>query len=571
MSQKHLIVQRLTYQIQHEDLIRDFTHTFTTEDRISIVGINGAGKSTLLKLLAGKLTPHEGTISYQGDISVGYLEQIHEHLEHTVWEELEKSHPELAHIKSQMDIYEERFATGETTNEDMTIYSSLQERFMDLGGYTLQGDIHQVLQGLHIPKKLWDAPLTQLSGGERTKINLAKMLLVAPDMLLLDEPTNFLDLASVEWLEWFLNNKWKKGFIIVSHDRYFLDHVTKDTMELSPGNTPEYYPGSYTFYVTEREQRMKRKTKMWNLQQEEVARQEEIVRRLKGGSRSGMAKSREKMLDKLERVDAPEEHVAPVITFKKAEVSADIILNIKDVFVGYSEDNPLFFIPHLMVKRGEKIAIMGPNGAGKSTLIKTITHELPLLSGYLSQGKNIRLGYYAQTLAHLNEERSILEELFGQGEQFTRDEVRKFMGRFLFSGEEIHKKIGSLSGGERARVALAKLSMTPTNVLILDEPTNHLDYLAREALEKGILDYKGTILFISHDRYFIDKIASHLWMVDPDAGELKLHYGNYSQYQEKLNRGTFSFDSYEQEEAEVLVAQIEKAGGEREWKKRKRK
>lgn len=568
---KQLLIRDITLSFGDQVLCKNFSIKITEHDRLGIVGINGAGKSSFLRVLAERNIPIEGTIERTGNIKLGYVEQLHEHLSHSVWEELETCFSHIKELEAHMDQCANAMAEGDTSDATLQSYADIQEQYQLLGGYTYQNTIHQVLMGLQFPKDLWNASLTILSGGQRTKISLAKMILLEPDLLLLDEPTNFLDLEAVEWLEYYLNEKWNKGFVIVSHDRYFLDKVTKETIEMLPERTPEYYPVAYTQYVEERTRREKRKLDMYELQQQEIMRQEEIVRRLRAGSRASIAQSRMKMLDKIERIDKPIELKEPSITFKKAEVSGDSVMRFKDAFIGYNKDNPLYYIGEIGLQRGQKVAIMGPNGCGKTTLFHTIMNEIEPLTGFLSFGKDLKIGYYAQTLAHLKPENSILDEIFEFAKDMTREEVRRFMGRFLFSGDEIYKKIEHLSGGERARVALAKLTLEPTNFLLLDEPTNHLDYLAREALEEGLRNYKGTILFISHDRYFIDKIATHLWIVDPEIGELRMHYGNYTDFQERKNRGSFNFESWEQEESELLLAEMEKAGGETEWKKQKRR
>lgn len=568
---KQLLIRDISIAFQHNVLFKNFSTKITEHDRLGIVGINGAGKSTFLRMLEGLLPPIEGQIERTGNLKTGYVEQLHADLTHSVWVELETCFKHIKTTEGEMENFAQKMAEGDMSDATLQTYSDLQEQYQLIGGYTYQNNIHQVLTGLKFPKDLWHAPLDILSGGQRTKISLAKMILIEPDLLLLDEPTNFLDLEAVEWLEYYLRDKWKKGFVIVSHDRYFLDKVTKETIEMLPERSPEYYPVPYTQYIQEREKREKRKLDMYELQQQEICRQEEIVRRLRAGSRASIAQSRMKMLDKINRIEKPIELKEPSITFKKAEPSGDNVLRFKDAFVGYDKDNPLYYIGELSLQRGQKIAIMGPNGCGKTTLFHTIMNEIDPLTGFLSFGKDLKVGYYAQTLAHLNPNLSILDEIFEFARDMTREEVRRFMGRFLFSGDDIHKKIENLSGGERARVALAKLTLQPTNFLLLDEPTNHLDYLAREALEEALNNYKGTILFISHDRYFIDKIATHLWVVDPEVGELRMHYGNYTDFQERKNRGSFNFESWQQEEAELLLTEIEKAGGEEQWKKSKKR
>lgn len=567
----YIQLQDVALQAGTDILFNGLTHIINDTDRLALVGVNGVGKSTLLRTIAEGKEPYEGSISLHGKPSIGYLSQVHEATEATVWEELLGARTELEPLREQLAAMEDQMQQGEYDDDFLIRYGDLQEQFTHMGGYTVEADIHQTLTGLKFPKDLWEAPLKQLSGGQRTKIAFARILLAAPDFLFLDEPTNFLDMESLEWLEHFLLSHWKKGLVIVSHDRFFLDNVTTQTLELIPESKPELYYKAYTEYTEERDARMAHRLKHYEHQQEEIMRQEEIVRRLKNGSRASIAQSRMKMLDKLERLDKPYEFESPVITFRKAEQSSDLIFEISDLWIGYDADKPLFSIPHMSVLRGQRIVLRGPNGCGKTTLLKTLMKELEPLDGYVVRGKHMHVGYYSQVLSHLQDDQSILDEILSAGMAMTRQQARAFMGRFLFTGDEIYKPIGVLSGGERARVALAKLSCMPTNVLVLDEPTNHLDYLAREALETGLSEYKGTILAISHDRYFIDKIATHLWHVDPEVGELKVTSGNYSDFTAMKQRGQLAYSSPEQEAGEVMLAQIEKAGGRDSWDRRKKK
>lgn len=570
-SSSYIQLQDVALQVGTDILFQNLSHIINADDRLALVGVNGVGKSTLLRTIAEKKEPYEGTISVHGNPRIGYLSQMHEDSDKTVWEEMLASREDLEPLREQLAIMEEQMQQGEYDEEFLIQYGDIQEQFTHLGGYTLEADIHQTLTGLKFPKDLWQAPLAQLSGGQRTKVSFARILLSAPDFLFLDEPTNFLDMESLEWLEHYLVAHWKKGLVVVSHDRFFLDRVTDQTLELIPENSPQLYQKAYTGYMEEREQRMALQWKHYEHQQAEILRQEEIVRRLKSGSRASMAQSRMKMLDKLDRLDKPYAFESPTITFRKAEQSSDLIFEISELWIGYDTEKPLFTIPHLSVLRGQRIVLRGPNGCGKTTLLKTLMNELEPLDGYFVRGKHMHVGYYSQVLSHLKEDHSILEEIMSAGMAMTRQQARSFMGRFLFTGDEIHKKIGVLSGGERARVAMAKLSCMPTNVLVLDEPTNHLDYLAREALEIGLTNYRGTIICISHDRYFIDKIATHLWHVDPEVGELKITMGNYSDFTSMKQRGSLAYSSPEQEAGEVMLAQIEKAGGRERWERKKSK
>ncbi len=568
MKKGYIALRGVAFGYEDNELFHNLNLTIQHDSRLGIIGPNGTGKSTLLTLIKQETTPVEGEIEYVGKIKWGEVAQRHKESELTVWQWLEQVPSELGPLKQTLTTIEDQMSKGNYTEETLEHYAEIQEQYTNQGGYTLQNDIHQILTGLGLPKKLWEAPLGHLSSGQRTKVALASVLLEEPDIMLLDEPTNYLDMESMEWLEYFLTNQWKKGFIVVSHDRYFLERVCTSTLEMAPGKIPEYYGSSYSTAMRERERRITSKQSAFDRAYAEQLRQEEIIRRLRAGSRASTAQSRMKQLDKQVLPEKPHIQPIPHITLRKGETPPDILLSIRDLCIGHDKDSPLFFTESLQLRPKQRIAIMGPNGAGKTTLLKTLLGAMPILDGMFHFGKAVQKSYFSQEYRFQDEAHTVLEELQVSTKGYSLEELRKWLGRYLFVGDAVHKKIEVLSGGERARVALAILSMTPSNLLLLDEPTNHLDYITREALESALLEYKGSLLFISHDRYFIDKIATHLWIIDPKEGTLVVRHGNYTEYKERKDKGVYQFDSEEHERAELMMVEEAK---EDTTKKRKKK
>ncbi len=419
-------------------------------------------------------------------------------------------------------------------------YADLQARFEHAGGYTIEQRARQVLDGLGFTREQQAAPAAHLSGGQQTRAALGKLLLQEPDLLLLDEPTNHLDLDALEWLENYLNG-WHGAVIVVSHDRYFLDHVTTRTIEIAH-HRGELYPGNYTKFVQLRAERLERWGKEFEAQQEYIARTEDFVRRYKAGQRSKEARGRQTLLNRMERIERPP--VDSAIKFRmKAEIeSGQIALTTEKLVVGYEgaregETGAAIRVrlPDMQVQRGERIGMIGPNGAGKTTLLRTIVGQIRPLEGRLSLGHNVQLGYYAQTHETLNPRLTVLDEI-RHASTMSEESARTYLGRFLFSGDDVFKPISALSGGERSRVALAKLTLQGANFLVLDEPTNHLDLLARQALEEVISTYDGTLIFVSHDRYFVDALATMLWVLED--GAITTHVGNYTAYRTRRTQPT---------------------------------
>jgi len=505
-------------------------------DRIGLVGPNGAGKSTLLNLLAGREEPDEGTIARARNIRIGYLTQrVDFQPQHTLREEMLTVFAEVRAWERELNELATRLADAATPADSlhheqlMQDYDELQTRFEHAGGYTYEYRVSQVLDGLGFTREQQESPVMHLSGGQQTRAALGKLLLQEPDLLLLDEPTNHLDLAALEWLETYLSG-WKNAMVVVAHDRYFLDKIVSRTIEMAFGRI-EVYPGNYTKYIHLRAERMERRLREYEAQQEHIARTEEFIRRYKAGQRSREARGRQKLLNRLERVERPQDFPEMHFEFNPVVDSGQVVLSTQKLAAGYanqdSEPTVLVRVADLEVLRGDRIGLVGPNGSGKTTLLRTIIGELPPISGHVYPGHNVRIGYYSQTHSGLSIQRTMLDEI-RQVSTLSEEGARSFLGRFLFTGDDVFKPMSALSGGERSRVALALLTLQGSNFLVLDEPTNHLDLQSRQFLEEVLGEFEGTLLFVSHDRYFIDSLATKLWVIED--GVLIPYLGNYTDY-----------------------------------------
>jgi ATP-binding cassette, subfamily F, member 3 len=505
-------------------------------DRIGLVGPNGAGKSTLLNIIAGKLEHEGGNISYARGCRIGYLTQIPDFTAtHTLREEMRAVFSDVQAIEAEM----RQVATIMSNPEQLTDadayqalldrYAALQEQFEHAEGYTIESRVQQVLDGLGFTREQQELPAISLSGGQQTRASLGKLLLQQPDILLLDEPTNHLDLAALEWLEDYLL-AWKGAIVTVAHDRYFLDRIAQRIIEVD-NHRIEEYTGNYSAYIRQREERMDLRQRAYESQQEYIAHTEEFIRRYKAGQRAKEARGRQKLLDRMERVERP--YHAPELHFKIriAYQSGQIVVDAAKMAVGYTSDQPLIKLPDITIERGDRIGLLGPNGSGKTTLLRTLVGEMEPLTGTATLGHNVSVGYYAQTHTNLNPDRAIIDEI-RDSSLLSEEGARTFLGRFQFSGDDVFKPIGVLSGGERSRVALAKLTLQGANFLVLDEPTNHLDLPARQFLEAVLADYDGTLLFVSHDRYFIDAVATRIWIVEDET--LRSMDGNYTSYRQRV-------------------------------------
>jgi ATP-binding cassette subfamily F protein 3 len=513
-------------------VFRDLSFEVNAGEKVALVGVNGAGKSTLLKLLAGIEEPDGGALTFQGGLKTAYLAQdITFNSERTLYEEMLAAFEQVHALHAELRRLEIAMTDPEKTENLEKLfddYAKLTARFEVMGGYEYENRVQQVLTGLGFGEDWWPRPIAKFSGGQKTRAALARTLLSNPDLLLLDEPTNHLDLATLDWLEGFLQ-EWPGTIIVISHDRVFLDKVVGRVLDLSEGKLADY-PGNYTRYVRLRAERIERAAKEYEAQQEHIAKTEEYIRHYRAGSRAAQAQGRQKLLDRLERVEKPREHSRLRLSLRAELQSGRVVLATHALTVGWeSQDNlfPLFEVPDLEVERGERVALIGPNGCGKTTFLRTVMGEISPLEGWAELGQGVQAAYFAQTHEGLNPRHTVLEEI-RLLHPFSAEEARTFLGRFLFSKDDVFKPIGQLSGGERSRVALAKITLSKANLLVLDEPTNHLDIYAREALEELLGEYNGTILFVSHDRYLIDRLATQVWEVS--RGGLAVHRGNYSSF-----------------------------------------
>ena len=522
-------------------------------ERVAIVGVNGAGKSTLLRIIAGEESASSGAISPARGIRMAYLAQEARFDEHQTLRGLcDEALQNLHAMRHEIDTLEAAIADTDhpAWAERMERYGELLAHFEHAGGYDIERTVARVLEGLGFdPAYHGPLRLAQFSGGMKTRAALAAILLSSPDILLLDEPTNHLDLAALEWLERFIK-QWDGTLMVVSHDRYFLDRVTTRTIEIAFGRLDGDYPGGYMKYQQLKAERMELQWKQYQAQQEEIARMESFIRRYKNSTLSTQARGRERRLQRLKEgweggsgrnetvLSRPEQQRKLTLAMQANQRGGDIVFAFERLGIGYvlpnNQHTTLLSIPELQLRRQQRVALMGPNGAGKTTLLRTMVGELPPLRGHARLGSNVKINYYAQSHEGLVMSNTILDEMRRIRPTIKETEARTFLGRFLFSGDDVFKRVGDLSGGERGRVALAQLTLIGGNLLILDEPTNHLDIGAREALEDVLNEYDGTLLFVSHDRYFIDAVADTLWIVD--NGAITVFDGNYSEYREELEQ-----------------------------------
>lgn len=505
-------------------------------DRIGLVGVNGAGKSTLLQILAGELTPDGGQIFKAKETRVGYLAQNSGlQSDRTIWEEMLDVFSELTETEQELRRMEQQIADPALSHDEKS-YQDLLERyaqksdwFKDHGGYEIETRIRSVLHGMGFGSFSPDTIISTLSGGQRTRLALARILLQAPDLLMLDEPTNHLDIQTLTWLEDYLRS-YSGALLVVSHDRYFLDRLVTAIVEIERHQSRRY-TGNYSRYIELKAAEYESQMKLYEKQQDEIARMEDFIKRnIVRASTTKRAQSRRKALEKMDVIDRPLGDLKKASFSFEAEVmSGKDVLRVDDLAYAFEPGGaPLFKDVCFNLWRGETVALIGPNGIGKSTLLKMLTGDLKPTAGTITWGTKVKIGYYDQEQSHLNPDNTVLEEVWSAFPHMEEARVRSVLGNFLFSGEDVLKKIKALSGGEKARVALSKLMLQQANVLILDEPTNHLDLYSKEVLESALLDYDGTLLFISHDRYFLNKMAERIEELHPNGAEHFL--GNYDDY-----------------------------------------
>jgi ATP-binding cassette subfamily F protein 3 len=507
--------------------------------RIALVGPNGVGKTTLLRILAGLEAPDSGRLQRARSLRVGYLPQETLAIEGTqalqsvgLWDWSVRALASLRTQEAELHRLEQAMADPGQAEEAMARYGTLQEAFERAGGYVYAARVRRVLNGLGFTPAEDGVPLGRLSGGERTRAELARLLLEDPDLLVLDEPTNHLDVEAVEWLEGWLT-EWPGAVLVVSHDRYFLDRVSENVWELSPRGL-EVYRGNYTAYLGQRQERRTFQAAAHAAQQEHVRKEQEFIRRNLAGQNTRQAQGRRKRLERMlrdEAIQRPEPEQTVQLALQPAPRSGDLVLETETLRIGYADDPAaLFSVPDLVLRRGECAALIGPNGAGKTTFLKTILGQTPAFAGEVRTGASLRLGYFAQAHQGLNPNRTVLQEIQDAAPRWTVGQCRDFLARFLFRGEAVEKAIGVLSGGERGRVALATLTLQGANLLLLDEPTNHLDLPSQEVLQEALQDFPGTILLVSHDRYLINALATQVWAIHPGKRRMEVYSGDYSAY-----------------------------------------
>ncbi len=514
-------------------LFDNITLQVDERDRIALVGRNGAGKSTLLKILVGEEAPTTGEVNRKRDLTLSYLAQDSRFIsERTIFEEMLSVFDDLRTTERKLRAMEEQMADlmGPAFDKLLADYDRLSEDFRASGGFSYESDIKAILNGFKFDQSMWDMKIEELSGGQNTRLALAKMLLEKPELLVLDEPTNHLDIDSIAWLENYLTN-YQGALIIVSHDRYFLDKVATVTLDLTP-HSLDRYVGNYSKFMDLNAEKLATEEKNYEKQQKEIAKLEDFVQRnIVRASTTKRAQARRKQLDKMQRLDKPQAGSKSAnMTFQSEKPSGNVVLTVTDAAIGY-EDQILSQPISLDVKKFDAIAIVGPNGIGKTTLLKSVIGQIPFIKGQSTYGANVAVGYYDQTQSKLTRTNTVLDELWNDFPNRPELDIRNRLGAFLFSGDDVKKSVAMLSGGEKARLLLAKLSMENNNFLILDEPTNHLDIDSKEVLENALIDFDGTLLFVSHDRYFINRLATKVLEISETGSTLYL--GDYDYYLEK--------------------------------------
>ncbi|WP_026490562.1 ribosomal protection-like ABC-F family protein [Butyrivibrio sp. XPD2002] len=530
----------LSKSFDGKDILKGVSFHIEDNEKAAIVGINGAGKTTLIRMLIGELTPDTGTVTLSRDTTVGYLAQ-NQNIDsaHSIYEELREMkrdvielEKEIRSAEAQMDVLR-----GEELDRLMERYAQMNHEFQLKNGYAWESEVIGVAKGLGFSEEEFDKRISTLSGGQKTRVALGKLLLQSPDLIILDEPTNHLDMNSIKWLEGYLMN-YKGAVLIVSHDRYFLDRIAQKVIEIDQ-TSADVYIGNYTAYAKKREQIRAAKLKAYLNQQAEIKHQEEVIEKLKQFNREKSikrAESREKMLDKIERLEKPTEARDDMrITLTPSCVSGNDVMHVDSISKSFANEK-LFENISFDIKRGEKVAIIGDNGTGKTTMLKIINGMESLDDGEITLGVKVHIGYYDQEHQVLHDEKTLFEELSDAYPSMNNTEIRNTLAAFLFTGDDVFKRIGDLSGGEKGRVSLAKLMLSDANFLILDEPTNHLDITSKEILEDALSGYEGTVLYVSHDRYFINKTATRI--LDLKHGRMINYLGNYDYYMEHCEEQT---------------------------------
>lgn len=559
--------QNISKSFGADEILKNVSFHINEYEKAAIVGINGAGKSTLLKIIMHQLSSDEGNVILAKDATVGYLAQYQDMAgARTVFEEVLSAKEDLIQMEAKLRDMEAQmpFLNGEELNRLLEKYNHLNHDFELRDGYAYRSEVTGIIRGLGFSEEDFKRPVTELSGGQKTRVFLGKLLVTKPDLLILDEPTNHLDMASIAWLETFLSN-YKGAVLIVSHDRYFLDKIVTKILELS-GHKASVFPGNYSEYAVKKAAAREALLKAWQNQQQEIKHQEEVIAKLKSFNREKSikrAESREKMLGKIKRLEKPtEEQTDMKIRLEPNITSGNDVLIIEGLSKSFGT-NRLFSDVAFEIKRGERVALIGDNGTGKTTILKIINEMIPFDAGKITLGTNVNIGYYDQEHHVLSDEKTLFEEISDDNPDLNHTQIRNVLAAFLFTNDDVFKRIGELSGGEKGRVSLAKLMLSKANFLILDEPTNHLDIASKEILEEALNNYTGTVLFVSHDRYFINKTATRI--LDLTEKTIVNYIGNYDYYLEKhdIQMKTVS-SSAQKPEKEVKNGSLKE-----EWKQNK--
>lgn len=520
-----------------DEIFSDVSIEIPHHSRIALVGPNGAGKTTLLHLIVGQDTPTEGSIHIARDSRIGFLPQRPELVgNHTLWEEAMSAFADLRQMEAQLNQLEHDMADPDKHDAALEAYGPLQEQFERDGGYIYESKLRMVLMGVGFETDDYEMPLAKLSGGQKTRAVLARLLLEEPDLLVLDEPTNHLDIHAIEWLEKFLR-EFPGAVLAVSHDRYFMDSFASAIWEMDYG-TLETYRGNYSHYVQQRAERYERHIKEYEAQQAFLTKEQDYIRKHMGSRWTAQAKGRQKKLATMQKrgkiIGKPRGHRAEMnLRIETAMRSGDKVLMTGDLTVGYDPKDPLLTVPEITLWRGETAALIGPNGVGKSTFLKTVIGEIPALEGEATLGASVQVGYFAQAHERLDPQNTLVDEIT-ETKPMPISESRNYLARYLFTGDDVFRKVSTLSGGERGRLALAKLALGGANLLLLDEPTNHLDIESQEVLQEVLGNFDGTILIVSHDRYLIDALATQIWSAEP--GFVSLFKGTYREFLDERNK-----------------------------------